>query len=146
VRQIAHRARDHVAERRPRAETSETERERVLRTFLSAVATGDIQSLMDVLAPDVVLVTDGGGVKKAALRPILGRDKVMRFLAGTSAGVDALADVVLVNGAPALRIVVGGEIDTIASLVVEDGQVTGLYAVRNPAKLARLDAVVTLTR
>lgn len=101
---------------------------------------------MDVLAPDVVLVTDGGGVKKAALRPILGRDKVLRFLDAVSAGLEAVADVVVVNGAPALRIVLDGELDTVASMVVEDGLVTGLYVVRNPAKLARLDTVVTLTR
>jgi RNA polymerase sigma-70 factor (ECF subfamily) len=146
VRQIAHRARGHIAERQPRVAATRTERERVMQTFLSAAATGDIQSLMDVLAPDVVLVTDGGGFKKAALRPILGRDKVLRFLAAVSEGVDAVADVVVVNGAPALRLVVGGELDTVASMVVEDGLVTGLYLVRNPAKLARLDAVVTLTR
>lgn len=146
VRQIAHRARSHVAERRPRAEASRSERERVMETFLSAVATGDIQSLMDVLAPDVVLVTDGGGFKKAALRPILGRDKVLRFLGAVSEGIEAVADVVVVNGAPALRIVVDGELDTVASMVVEDGRVSGLYVVRNPAKLARLDEVVTLTR
>jgi RNA polymerase sigma-70 factor (TIGR02957 family) len=145
VRQIAHRARDHVAERRPRAETTPTERDRVLQTFMTAVATGDIQSLMDVLAPDVVLVTDGGGVTRAALRPILGRDKVLRFLDAVSDG-PAEADVVVVNGAPALRVLIDGKVDTVASLLVEDGLVTGLYAVRNPAKLARLDAVIALTR
>jgi len=92
-----------------------------------------------------VLVTDGGGIKKAALRPILGSDKVVRFLVGVSTG-PAEADVVVVNGAPALRIVIDGELDTIVSFVVEAGLVTGLYVVRNPAKLARLDAVVALTR
>ncbi|MBB3042717.1 RNA polymerase sigma-70 factor [Nocardioides soli] len=145
VRQVAHRARAHVAERRPRAEATQVERDRVLEQFVRAAATGDIQSLMDVLAPDVVLVTDGGGVKKAALRPILGRDKVVRFLEGVSEG-PAEADVVVVNGAPALRILLDGVLDTVVSMVVEDGRVTGLYAVRNPAKLARLDAVVALTR
>ena len=146
VRQIAHRARDHVAERRPRAEATRTERDQVLASFMTAVATGDIQSLMDVLAPDVVLVTDGGGVKKAALRPILGSDKVVRFLDAVSTGIDAVADVVVVNGAPALRVTIDGELDTIASMLVEDGLVVGLYVVRNPAKLARLDAVTALTR
>ena len=145
VRQVAHRARAHVAERRPRAEATQVERDRVLEQFVRAAATGDIQSLMDVLAPDVVLVTDGGGVKKAALRPILGRDKVVRFLDGVSEG-PAEADVVVVNGAPALRILLDGVLDTVVSMVVEEGRVTGLYAVRNPAKLARLDAVVALTR
>ncbi|HEU5037563.1 MAG TPA: RNA polymerase sigma-70 factor [Nocardioides sp.] len=146
VRQIAHRARAHVEERRPRRAPTGSERDRALQGFLTAVSTGDIQSLMDVLAPDVVLITDGGGVKKAALRPILGREKVVRFLDAVSTGIDAVADVVVVNGAPALRVVVDGELDTIASMVVEDGLVTGLYVVRNPHKLARLDAVVELTR
>jgi RNA polymerase sigma-70 factor (TIGR02957 family) len=145
VRQVASRARAHVAERRPRAEATAGERDRVLERFMVAASTGDIQSLLDVLAPDVVLVTDGGGVKKAALRPILGADKVVRFLDAVSAG-PAHADVVLVNGAPALRVFLDGELDTIVSMVVEDGLVTGLYAVRNPAKLARLDEVTALTR
>lgn len=145
VRQIAHRARRHVDERRPRGESSAAERAHALERFARAAATGDIQSLMDVLAPDVVLITDGGGVKKAALRPILGRDKVVRFLDAVSDG-GAESDVVLVNGAPALRVMVDGELDTLVSMVVEDGLVTGLYAVRNPAKLARLDAVTALTR
>jgi RNA polymerase sigma-70 factor (ECF subfamily) len=145
VRQIAHRARAHVAERKPRGETDLSDRDVVLERFMNAAATGDIQSLLDVLAPDVVLVTDGGGVKKAALRPILGRDKVVRFLDAVAMD-DAQADIVVVNGAPALRIVVGGTLDSVVSMLVEDGLVTGLYAVRNPAKLARLDGVVALTR
>jgi RNA polymerase sigma-70 factor (TIGR02957 family) len=145
VRQIASRARAHVAERRPRAEATVADRDRVLERFMAAASTGDIQSLLDVLAPDVVLVTDGGGVKKAALRPILGREKVVRFLDAVAQG-PADADVVLVNGAPALRFVIDGELDTVMSMVIEDGLVTGLYAVRNPHKLARLDAVVALTR
>ena len=117
----------------------------MIARFLEATATGDIQSLLDVLAPDVVLVTDGGGVKQAALRPILGRDKVARWLAAVRPE-GSTADVVLVNGAPALRVVVDGELDTVGTLLVEDGLVTGLYFVRNPEKLARLDAVVALTR
>jgi RNA polymerase sigma-70 factor (ECF subfamily) len=92
-----------------------------------------------------VLVTDGGGVKKAALRPILGREKVMRFLDGVAPDRTE-ADVVVVNGAPALRLFLEGELDSVGSLLVEDGLVTGIYWVRNPAKLARLDAVVALTR
>jgi RNA polymerase sigma-70 factor (ECF subfamily) len=117
----------------------------VITRFFGAAATGDLQALMDVLAPDVVLLTDGGGVKKAALRPIHGRDKVTRFLDAVMPE-GFVADVVVVNGSPALRIAVGGEVDSVASLLVEDGRVTGLYVVRNPAKLARLDGVVALSR
>jgi RNA polymerase sigma-70 factor (TIGR02957 family) len=145
VRQVAHRAREHVDARRPRAAVTARERDEVIARFLGAAATGDLQALMDVLAPDVVLLTDGGGVKKAALRPIHGRDKVTRFLEAVMPD-GFVADAVVVNGSPALRIAVDGEVDAVASLLVEDGRVTGLYVVRNPAKLARLDGLVALTR
>jgi RNA polymerase sigma-70 factor (TIGR02957 family) len=145
VRQVAHRARQHVDARRPRSAVTTRERDEVIARFFGAAATGDLQALMDVLAPDVVLLTDGGGVKKAALRPIHGRDKVTRFLDAVMPEGFA-ADVIVVNGSPALRIAVGGEVDAVASLLVEDGRVTGLYVVRNPAKLARLDGVVALSR
>ena len=99
VRQIAHRARAHIEERRPRGDVAPSLRDEVIAKFVVAASTGDIQCLMDVLAPDVVLVTDGGGVKKAALRPILGREKVMRFLDGVAPrDGTAMADVVVVNG------------------------------------------------
>ena len=145
VRQIARRARAHIEERRPRADVTPSLRDEVIARFLNAAVTGDILSLMDVLAPDVVLVTDGGGFKKAALRPILGREKVLRFLDGV-APESSVADVVVVNGAPALRLFIDGELDSIGSMLVEDGLVTGIYWVRNPAKLSRLDEVVALTR
>jgi RNA polymerase sigma-70 factor (TIGR02957 family) len=145
VRQVAHRAREHVEARRPRAAVTARERDEVIARFLGAAATGDLQALMDVLAPDVVLLTDGGGVKKAALRPIHGRDKVTRFLEAVMPD-GFVADAVVVNGSPALRIAVDGEVDAVASLLVEDGRVSGLYVVRNPAKLARLDGLVAFTR
>lgn len=145
VRQVLHRARAHVAERRPRSEVTTSERDRVIERFLGATATGDLQSLLDVMSPDVVLLTDGGGLKKAALRPILGRDKVLRFLDAV-APEGFSADVVLVNGSPALRLMIDGVLDGVGSVLVEDGLVTGLYIVRNPEKLARLDQMVSLTR
>jgi len=146
VRQIAHRARAHVAERRPRSETTQAQYERVLRQFMHAASTGDVQALMDVLSPDVVLVSDGGGLKKAALRPILGSDKVARFLTGAGAGVPVTLEIANVNGAPGIHILIDGQIETVVSAVLEDGLITGLYAVRNPEKLARVDTLVALTR
>jgi RNA polymerase sigma-70 factor (ECF subfamily) len=145
VRQIAHRARNHVEARRPRERVTPGQRDAVIERFLAATATGDIAGLLDVLAPDVVLVTDGGGFKKAALHPIRGRDKVLRFLAAV-APEDGEAQVVMVNGQPALRLLIAGEVDTIGTMLVEDGVVTGLYLVRNPHKLGRLDETVVLTR
>ena len=104
VRQIASRARSHVEARRPRSRVTATERDEVFARFVAAATTGDLQSLMDVLAPDVVLMTDGGGVKKAALRPIVGRDKVLRFLAAVADGAADDVDVISMNGGLALRL------------------------------------------
>jgi RNA polymerase sigma-70 factor (TIGR02957 family) len=148
VRQIAHRARNHVESRQPREQVSTRQREAILDRFVLAVESGDLQSLMDVLAPDVVLMTDGGGVKQAALRPILGRDKAVRFLEGaaTMGGPIDAVHRTLINGRPGLAFVIDGEIDTLLTILVEDGVVAGLYAVRNPTKLTRLEEPVTLTR
>ncbi len=149
VRQIAHRARSHVEARRPRSEVTAAEREAVLQKFIDAATTGDIQSLMDVLAPDVVLLTDGGGFKKAALRPIRGREKVVRFLAGAGGrggGEVERAEIVQLNGVPALQLWVDGEVDTVMTLLMEGGVATAVYAVRNPEKLRALDHEVALER
>src|SRR4030095_1474848 len=84
VRQIAHRARQHVAARRPREVVSPSETRAALESFQRALESGDLQGLLDVLAPEVVLVSDGGGLKQAALRPIIGAEKVVRFIVGGS--------------------------------------------------------------
>lgn len=147
VRQIAHRAREHVAARRPRTKVSEQERRAVVARFLAALETGDLAGLVDVLAPDVVLVTDGGGVKKAALRPIVGVEKVLRFLTAVqppSAVVEAMA--VVVNGEPALRIDIDGEPDSIVTAEVDHGAVVRLLVVRNPEKLRRIAEETPLRR
>lgn len=81
VRQIAHRARQHVAARRPRVAVSRSEQQRVVERFLAAVTAGDVQGLLDVLAPDVVVVADRGGLAPAARRPVTGRERVARALA-----------------------------------------------------------------
>ena len=118
----------------------------MLARFVEASATGDVQALMDVLAPDVVLITDGGGVKQAALRPILGRDKVLRFLAGVGAGGVPDADLAQVNGALALRIFDAEGLDAVATFDFEDGRVSAIYLVRNPDKLSRSVRPVELSR
>jgi RNA polymerase sigma-70 factor (TIGR02957 family) len=146
VRQIAHRARDHVAARRPRMPVSTTEQQEAVDRFLAAVRTGDMQGLLDVLAPDVVVVADGGGLVTAFRRPIEGAERVAGLLmSGVSSGQFELEPVWL-NGSPAIRIDVGGEVDTAVSLVVENGRITRVYAVRNPNKLSRLNQVAALTR
>ena len=147
VRQIAHRARSHVEARRPREAVGSQERHAVIERFMAAVATGDLQSLMDVLAPDVVLITDGGGVKKAALKPIHGVEKVLRFLAAvTPEDTENRAEPVWVNGHLGLRLLADDVLDTIATVRIDGDRVTGLYFVRNPHKLARVDHEVALSR
>ena len=148
VRQIAHRARAHVAARRPRGVVSAAETRHALEAFQRAAETGDLQSLLDILAPDVVLLGDGGGIKQAVPRPIVGAGKVARLLAtglGRIAGTASLRPA-QVNGYPALILRLNGEIDTVVAVRVDDGLITGLYAVRNPEKLSHMHRETTLRR
>ena len=147
VRQIAHRAREHVAARRPRVRVDQAEQAAVVERFLAAVRGGDVQGLHAVLAPDVVVVSDGGGVVSAALRPITGADRVAAFLGGLARKVGAFeARPMWLNGGPAMRIDLDAALDTVASLVIEDGRITRIYAIRNPHKLAGLHEEVRLSR
>jgi RNA polymerase sigma-70 factor (TIGR02957 family) len=147
VRQIAHRARSAVAARRPRGRVSRDRTRDALAAFQRAVDTGDLQHLLDFLAPDVVLLADGGGVKQAVPRPIVGAERVARVL---RAGLPQLATASLspvdVNGFPALILRFGDEVDTVLALRVEDGLITGLYTVRNPAKLSHMLEETALAR
>jgi len=144
VRQIAHRARAHVAARRPRGGGSRAETGAVLEAFRRAIETGEPRRLLDVLAPDVVLVGDGGGVKRAALAPVVGADTVAHVL-GRIASVAALQPVEI-NGHPALMVRLAEELDTVIAVRIDDGLITGIYAVRNPAKLSRLERETALRR
>jgi hypothetical protein len=146
VRQIAHRAREHIAARRPRTLVSTTEQQEVVDRFLAAIQHGDLQGLLDVLAPDVVAVADGGGFVAAARRPIEGAERVAGFLIRGLQSVDFEAKAVWLNGSPGVRLDIGGELDTAVSLAVENGQITRIFAIRNPHKLARLNGLAALTR
>jgi len=148
VRQIAHRARAHVAARRPRGPVSPAQTRDALEAFQRAVETGDLQHLLDILAPDVVFLGDGGGVVQAVLVPVVGAARVGRLLA---VGLNRIADTASVqpaqvNGYPALIIRFNGEIDTVIAARIDDGLVTGLYAVRNPEKLSHMEQETTLRR
>ncbi len=148
VRQIAHRARAHVAARRPRGTVSSAETEAVLKAFQHAVETGEMQHLLDILAPDVVALSDGGGVKRALLRPIVGADNVGRLLATGwyRDGVVRTVEPVRVNGGPGLIVRVDGELDGVLAVHVVHGRVAGLYHVRNPEKLSRVGWETTVSR
>ena len=144
VRQIARRSREHVAARRPRMRVSRSEQQAVLERFLAALRTGRLQDLMEVMAPDVVLIADGGGLAAATLAPVHGADQVAKVLAHASQR-QFRSTAVWLNGAPAGRLEVAGEAAAV-SLVVENGQVARVYLVRNPLKLTRLDEPADLTR
>jgi RNA polymerase sigma-70 factor (TIGR02957 family) len=148
VRQIGHRAREHVAARRPRMEVSRIEQREVVERFLAAVTHGDLQGLLDVLAPDVVLVADGGGVVQAVVNPVVGSKKVANLLRPFSRlapGAEILP--MLLNGAAGARIVGTDDgYDTAISFVVDGGRISRIYAVRNPAKLGRIDLETTISR
>ncbi|MEU6411600.1 RNA polymerase sigma-70 factor [Microbispora sp. NPDC046933] len=148
VRQITHRARAHVAARRPRDVVSPAETRDALQAFQQAVETGDLQSLLDILAPDVVVLSDGGGLKRAVARPVVGAGKVARLLtAGLSRfGAEVSAEPVQVNGHPGLIMRINGEIDGVVAMRIEDGLVAGIYFVRNPDKLSRVERETALSR
>jgi RNA polymerase sigma-70 factor (TIGR02957 family) len=148
VRQVAHRARAHVAARRPRGVVSPAETRNALKAFQRAADTGDLQGLLDILAPDVVFLGDGGGVVQAALRPVVGADRVVRLFAVGLDLVGAAVSVepVQVNGYPALLVRLNGEIDGVLAVRIEGGLVTGLYYVRNPEKLSRVQRETAVSR
>ncbi|MBB2741050.1 UNVERIFIED_ORG: RNA polymerase sigma-70 factor (ECF subfamily) [Microbispora rosea subsp. rosea] len=144
VRQIAHRARAHVAARRPRDVVSPNATRDALQAFQQAVETGDLQRLLDILAPDVVLLTDGGGIKKALTQPVVGVGKVAHVLSRITPA--ASLQPAHVNGHPALIVRLDGDIDTVITVRIDDGLITGLYAVRNPEKLSRMERETTMSR
>ncbi|MEV6103580.1 RNA polymerase sigma-70 factor [Streptomyces sp. NPDC051940] len=148
VRQIAHRARAHVSARRPRGDVTAAETKDALEAFKQALETGDLQRFLDVLSPDVVLLSDGGGVVRALTEPIVGADRVAALLANRPDGEGPSGPLwpALVNGHPALVIHRDGEVDTVLALRIDNGLVTGLYVVRNPEKLSHMKQETALRR
>jgi RNA polymerase sigma-70 factor (ECF subfamily) len=142
VRQMAHRAREHVRARQPRFDTDRQAQREVTERFFEAVAGGDVEALLAALAPDVVLISDGGGKTRAALRPITGSDKVARWLvaiAQQGASIpDLRIEVAEVNGWPAIVGWSGVEPFGAISLALTDGRIEQVLVVVNPDKLAGL--------
>jgi RNA polymerase sigma-70 factor (ECF subfamily) len=147
VHQLAHRARRHVEARRPRRSVTAREAEAAAAAFRRALETRDLRGLLDVLAPDVVAISDGGGIKQATPRPVIGAGKVARFIVGglTRNDVALTVEATTVNGSPALALYVDGELDGVIAMRVEDTRIAGLYYVRNPQKLSRVDSEIPLT-
>jgi RNA polymerase sigma-70 factor (ECF subfamily) len=145
VRQIAHRAREHVAARRPRMPVDQAQQDATFERFMAAVTSGDLQGLVAVLAPEVVLIADGGGLVRAARKPLIGAERVVAFLARVADLSGLVATTAQFNGMPGARFEVGGDV-TAVSLVIEGGRITRIYAMRNPNKLGSLEKVAELRR
>lgn len=139
VRQLAGRARHHVEERKPRYDVDPAHRRDLTERFLAAAAGGDIEELLALLAPDARLVGDSGGKSRAPLRIIESADKVGRFLfAVAHEQVEDLDFRLLeLNGGPGLLLFLGGKVDSVVQLDIEDGLIRCVYIVRNPDKLTR---------
>ena len=137
VRQLVHRARARVRAERTRVAVPASEQERILDRFMNALSAGDACALLALLAPDVVLGTDGGGRVLAARRWLCGPDRVTRFLLGVSRkfGGGFERRLTQLNGRPAVLVFADGVLITVTTVDVEDGRIRALHIVRNPEKL-----------
>ncbi|MER7249309.1 RNA polymerase sigma-70 factor [Kribbella sp. NPDC000426] len=139
VRQLAHRAREHVHARQPRHHVDKARHDEVTMRFMQAAGSGDFDQVVALLAPDAVLISDGGGKKKAALRPIHGADKIARWLFAVIAenpGFEIRMGTL--NGEVAYIAYDGDAPDTVAFLKTEGGLINELYLIRNPDKLEHI--------
>jgi len=147
VRQLAHRAREHVQARRPRFDVASSQQREVTDRFLAAAMGGDLDGLMAVLAPDVVMVSDGGGKAQAARHPILGAVKVARFMLGISGrpyqGLD-VGDIAVegaaINASAGLLFCAHGRVIAAATVAVDGDRITAIQLVANPDKLRAISA------
>lgn len=138
VRQLVHRAREHVAARRPRQEVDPAGHQAVVDRFLRAARGGDVAGLMELLSPDVVMLTDGGGLRSAALRPVEGAEKVLGFLSGllsTRVGRMSTMEPRRLNGETAVAVHSPAGLEGVWFMSVQDGRITEILGVRNPEKL-----------
>ncbi|PRC41626.1 RNA polymerase subunit sigma-24, partial [Mycobacterium sp. ITM-2017-0098] len=134
-----HRAREHVHSRRKRFEPVDPKvSSEIITQFFTAAATGDLDGLMALLAPDVVWTADSDGKVSAARRPVAGAERVARLVMGLIrlGGPDGRAEPAIYNSAPALVLYLGDKLEGIVSVEVIDGKIANFYAMRNPEKLA----------
>ena len=137
ARQLAHRARQHVQARAPRHPVDRDTHRAVTEQFLQAAVGGSLEELVGMLAPDVVMYSDGGGLRSAALKPIRTPDKVLRFTLGVLSKPDApdRYELVTLGGEAAIVGYFENKVDTVITLVLDGAEVTEIYIVRNPEKL-----------
>lgn len=141
-RKLADRAREHVQEAKPRFARKPEDEGKLMAAFQTATQTGDLQTLTQLLAEDAILYTDGGGKRRAALNPIYGRDRILRFLAGVQKRADAPVIVGMyarrVNGLPGFVFDYGGGEFAVFAVELRDGVIAAMYLVANPDKLTHV--------
>jgi RNA polymerase sigma-70 factor (ECF subfamily) len=144
VRQIAHRAREHVRARRKRYPPGQAVDHRrnaeITAQFLATAASGDVDALVAMLAPDATWTADSGGKVSAARRPVVGADRVARGIAGlmSKAGADLRVEMVTCNSAPAVLLYLGEGLEAVITVEIADDKITNFYVMRNPEKLTTL--------
>jgi RNA polymerase sigma-70 factor (ECF subfamily) len=151
VRQVAHRAREHVQARRKRFEPVDATRSaEITEQFMSAAATGDMEGLLSMLAPDAIWTADSDGKASAARRPVVGAEKVAKAIIGLFRIGQKIPDVRLesavYNSAPAMVVYSGDHLEGVFVFEVIDGKITNFYAMRNPDKLATISVPRTISR
>jgi RNA polymerase sigma-70 factor (ECF subfamily) len=149
VRQMAHRAREHVQSRRKRFGPVDPKQSLEITTqFFATASTGDLDALVAMLAPDVVWTADSDGKASAARRPILGAKRVARVILGLMryAGEGGRVERAFYNGAPALVLYLGDSLEGIISVEITDGLISHFYAMRNPEKLGGVNVARELAR
>ena len=149
VRQVAHRAREHVRARRKRFDGIDPERNaEITAQFFATAASGDVEALMTMLAPDATWTADGGGKVSAARRPVVGAELVARAIVGLmrKAGPQLRADMVTCNSAPAVLLYRGEHLEMVVTLDFADDKITNFYVMRNPDKLTALATAREISR
>jgi RNA polymerase sigma-70 factor (ECF subfamily) len=150
VRQVAHRAREHVQARRKRFEPVDDTTAQITEQFMAAAATGDLEGLLSMLAPDVAWTADSGGKATAARRPVVGAQKVAAVLMGMFRFGQRMPDVriemVNCNNAPAMVVYSRDRLEGVFLIEIIDGKITNFYAMRNPDKLSAIAVPRTISR
>jgi RNA polymerase sigma-70 factor, ECF subfamily len=152
VRQVAHRAREHVRARRKRFDAGDPERNaEITAQFLATAADGDVEALMTMLAPDAAWTADGGGKVSAARRPVVGAERVARAIVGLMGKAREIwatlrVEMVTCNSAPAVLLYHGEHLEMVITVEIADDKITNFYVMRNPDKLTTLAGTRDISR
>jgi RNA polymerase sigma-70 factor (ECF subfamily) len=149
VRQMAHRAREHVQSRRKRFEPVDPKLSmEITSRFFAAASTGDVDGLIDMLSADVVWTADSDGKVSAARRPVAGAERVAKLVIGLVrvAGESGRVEPAMYNNAPALKLYLGDSFEGVITVEITDGRISHFYAMRNPDKLAGVDIPREISR